>query len=285
MAPLATLRPRSAPIVWPTRNGPLTPDDIRFYESNGYLFWPAYLSEHAPKLLCDCIQAATHLENIVDKSSFIWESRASRLPRSIYSGHRLSPAFDALMRFESFVQASSQLLGSAVYLHQSHLNYKKAFLGEGFYWHQDFSYWHYEDGMPQPRAIGLVVFLDTVTHMNGPLMIIPGSHRWLDSRPFPDRCDEPNASARHTIDSTFAANGLLDVDQLRFLLRESEIVPVTGPAGSVLMYDCVLAHASSENLSNCDRRMMLLFYNSMENTLTDPKRPTYIAEQSALPLN
>ena len=34
-----------------------------------------------------------------------------------------------------------------------------------------------DDGMPEPRAMNIAVFLDDVTAANGPLLFIPGSHK------------------------------------------------------------------------------------------------------------
>src|SRR3546814_3582850 len=69
------------------------------------------------------------------------------------------------------------LLGDDVYVHQSRLNYKPGFVGKEFYWHSDFETWHVEDGMPQMRALSMSILLAPNTVLNGPLMIIPGSHR------------------------------------------------------------------------------------------------------------
>src|SRR3546814_19786785 len=60
---------------------------------------------------------------------------------------------------------------------QSRLNYKPGFVGKEFYWHSDFETWHVEDGMPQMRALSMSILLAPNTVLNGPLMIIPGSHR------------------------------------------------------------------------------------------------------------
>src|SRR3546814_10424765 len=51
------------------------------------------------------------------------------------------------------------------------------FKGREFYWHSDFETWHVEDGMPRMRALSMSVLLAENTPHNGPLMVIPGSHR------------------------------------------------------------------------------------------------------------
>ncbi len=68
-------------------------------------------------------------------------------------------------------------LGDDVYIHQSRLNYKPGFTGKEFYWHSDFETWHAEDGMPRMRAISASLLLTDNDGNNGPLMLMPGSHK------------------------------------------------------------------------------------------------------------
>src|SRR5260370_16907652 len=44
-------------------------------------------------------------------------------------------------------------------------------------WEEDYGTWGRDDGMPEPRAMNISVFLDEVMPINGPLMFIPGSHK------------------------------------------------------------------------------------------------------------
>src|SRR5690606_18676180 len=70
-----------------------------------------------------------------------------------------------------------QILGGEVYLHQSRANLKPGFKGKEFYWHSDFETWHTEDGMPRMRALSVSIALTENYPFNGPLMLIPGSHK------------------------------------------------------------------------------------------------------------
>ena len=70
-----------------------------------------------------------------------------------------------------------QLLGThQLYIQQAKVNAKVAFTGEAWQWHYDFATHHREDGVPEPLALNLHVFLDDVTEHNGPLIFIRGSH-------------------------------------------------------------------------------------------------------------
>ena len=75
------------------------------------------------------------------------------------------------------VDRARQILGSEVYIHQSRVNFKPGFDGKEFYWHSDFETWHAEDGMPRIRAVSISISLTDNYSFNGPLMIMPGSHR------------------------------------------------------------------------------------------------------------
>ena len=62
-------------------------------------------------------------------------------------------------------------------MHQFKINAKAAFDGDVWQWHQDYGTWARDDGMPEPRAMNIAVFLDEVMPINGPLMLVPKSHK------------------------------------------------------------------------------------------------------------
>ena len=76
------------------------------------------------------------------------------------------------------IRAAERLLGAnGVYIHQSRLNPKVAFAGGEWDRHQDFATWRDRDGLQEPRALMVAVFIEEVTAANAPLLIVPGSHR------------------------------------------------------------------------------------------------------------
>ena len=98
------------------------------------------------------------------------------------------------MQHPRLVEPLKQYFGEDVYVHQFKLNAKAAFEGDVWQWHQDYGTWARDDGMPQARAMNIAVFLDEVMPINGPLLLIPGSHKQgvfdagHDSPPRPIRC-------------------------------------------------------------------------------------------------
>src|SRR5665647_2644929 len=82
-----------------------------------------------------------------------------------------------LARHPRLIEPLRQLFGEEVYVHQFKLNAKAAFEGDVWQWHQDYGTWHRDDGMPAARAMNIAVFLDEVMPINGPLLLIPKSHK------------------------------------------------------------------------------------------------------------
>src|SRR5690606_20111194 len=97
--------------------------------------------------------------------------------RTVFRLDEQNALFDRLARDKRIAGRVSYLLDDDVYLHQSRLNYKPGFTGKEFYWHSDFETWHAEDGMPRMRAISASVLLTDNDALNGPLMLMPGSHK------------------------------------------------------------------------------------------------------------
>ncbi|MDY6937890.1 MAG: phytanoyl-CoA dioxygenase family protein [Cyanobacteriota bacterium] len=209
-------------------------------------------------------------ERILEKSGAV---------RTIFAPHQYSPAFSTLSHLPRLLEPAQQILESDVYIHQYKLNAKAALDGDRWEWHQDFLYWHKEDSMPEPRAINVVVFLDDVDEFNGPLLVIPGSHRQgtIDL-----------ASNCSGWQSTLTADLKYKIDKhlLSKLLEDSQIVSIKGSAGFVLLFDCNLFHASAGNLSPQDRFSAFISYNSVENQLQpiDNPRPEFIASRDFTPI-
>ena len=95
--------------------------------------------------------------------------------RSLFGIHEISSVIKELITDE-LIEIAMGILGSDVYIHQSHINYKQAFVGGGYCWHSDYTYWNWEDGMLDPRCVTMVIPLDYMTNASGPLYVHSGSH-------------------------------------------------------------------------------------------------------------
>ncbi len=157
-------------------------------------------------------------------------------------------------------------------MHQYKVNAKAAFDGDVWQWHQDFGTWHRDDGMPEPRAMNIAVFLNDVTEFNGPLMFIPGSHR------------EGVLEAGHDLQSTSYPLWTLDKAKITELAERGGIVAPKGPAGSVIMFHGCLVHASSPNISPWGRTIVYLSLCEVSNHITKHQRPEWIAHRDFTPI-
>jgi ectoine hydroxylase len=196
--------------------------------------------------------------------------------RSVFRVHGLSKVFNRLMRDGRLLDVARQILGSEVYVHQSRLNLKPGFAGKEFYWHSDFETWHVEDGMPSMRAVSLSILLTENTAVNGPLMLLPGSHRHFIACAGETPEDHYRSSLRKQ------EYGVPDRASLTRLARAGGIAAPTGPAGTVIAFDCNTMHGSNGNITPLPRANAFLVYNAVSNALGDPygaprPRPGFIA--------
>ena len=122
---------------------------------------------------CDHLAEAARLFDMQREE--VWRE-TSGAARTAFAAHTYSEPFRCLGRHPRLVEPVMQLLGGQVYMHQFKVNAKAAFDGEVWQWHQDYGVWQRDDGMPEPRAMNIAVFLEDVTPANGPLLFIPRSH-------------------------------------------------------------------------------------------------------------
>lgn len=271
---------RKDPVVYSewSPGSPITEEQSAFYERNGYLFLEQFFSD---KELEDWRNELNRLQEAYhdQEASHVIREPASREVRSVFAVHEHNEIFQELSRHPKLKAITAYLLGSDTYIHQSRINFKPGFTGKEFYWHSDFETWHVEDGMPGMRALSCSIALSDNYAYNGPLMVIPGSHKTFIS------------CVGKTPDNHFKESlrkqeyGVPDHDSLRKLAEERGIDMPVGKAGSVLLFDCNLMHGSSSNISPFPRSNVFMVYNSIDNQLVNPysgqnPRPEYIATRS-----
>ena len=149
----------------------LSADQLKAFDERGYVFFPNCFSEEEIALL------RLEAENVLKQDrQEVWREKTGA-PRTAFAAHTFSEVFSLLARHPRLVEPLRQLFGEDVYVHQFKLNAKAPFEGEVWQWHQDYGTWARDDGMPEPRAMNIAVFLDAVMPINGPLYLIPKSHR------------------------------------------------------------------------------------------------------------
>jgi len=202
--------------------------------------------------------------------------------RGIHGPHFHSPVFHNVVRHTSLLEPAMQLLDSQVYIHQFKINVKAACAGDVWPWHQDFQYWHDEDGMETPQVISVALFLDDVTEFNGPLTFVPGSHKVGMINTMGDE----KAGVGWQASVTAKLKYTLDQETIAQLVREGGLVAPKGKKGSLLLFHPNIAHASTTNIAPYDRILCIITYNSIYNKLIEVPnpRPAFMAYRSYEPL-
>jgi ectoine hydroxylase len=257
--------------------GPLSRAELQTYGRDGFLFREGLFSPAEVASLREACDRALR------------EARGSRAPevirepdgdavRSIFAVHGRDP-WRGVAADPRVLGAARQVLGGDVYVHQSRINLKPGFEGKDFYWHSDFETWHVEDGMPRMRAVSFSILLDDNLPYNGSLMLLPGSHLHYV------RCVGRTPQEHFKASLRKQEYGVPDRDSLAWLWERCGVAMPTGPAGSLLMFDCNTMHGSGSNITPLPRRNVFLVFNSVENRLCAPfggtaPRPEFVATRA-----
>jgi len=255
--------------------GPLTAAQLEAYDRDGFLLLPAYFSSDDVTALNRELDRLRADDDVKGRREAILEPEGRDL-RSLFAADRISDVFGKLAGDDRLTKPVKQILDSQVFIHQARINLKPAFAGKEFYWHSDFETWHVEDGMPAMRAVSCSILLTENTPHNGPLMVVPGSHRKFVQCVGRTPEDHYKASLRKQ------EYGVPDHESLTRLVEDGGIEAPIGPAGSVLLFDCNTMHGSNSNISPSPRTNLFFVYNSVKNRLGPPfsgvhARPNFIA--------
>jgi ectoine hydroxylase len=266
----------------------LSPEQLATYEAQGYLLLPRLFADPAVDAMVEELSEIV----AVDAPTRVVEKDGVTV-RSVYGTHTQSEAFRRLAHDPVLVRAARAMLGGDVYVYQFKVNVKEAGAGDVWEWHQDFAYWKLEDGLPRPDAMTIAVFLDEMTAYNGPLMVIPGSHRHglLEAvQPaIPATKDrrlpyggEPDWIENLVADIKYA----LPKPKLRELADAGGITVAQGARGSALVFHPNIVHGSAQNISPYSRRLALVTYCRTDNVPPPPgsRRPEFLCSTDRRPI-
>lgn len=272
--------PRCEPVLhraW-EEDAPLTRDEAQRFDRDGFLVLDGLFgAEEIAALIAESARLLADPSDL-DAETIVTEPRG-RDVRSIFAIHRQSELMARLAADKRLAGLARFLLDDDVYIHQSRLNYKPGFHGEEFFWHSDFETWHVEDGMPRMRALSMSVLLAPNTAHNGPLMLIPGSHRTFVA------CVGETPEDHYRTSLKRQEYGVPDESSLARLAAEHGIVAATGAPGTVVIFDCNIMHGSNGNITPLPRSNAFLVYNAASNRLVAPfgpssPRPEFIASRA-----
>ncbi len=278
------LLPRHDPVLhaaWHP-DAPVSRDQAAQFDKQGYLVLENLLDAEEVSILQ--VEAGHMLGDprTLDPDTIITEPGGNEV-RSIFRIHAQNAMMARLAADARLAGLARFLLDDEVYVHQSRLNYKPGFQGKEFYWHSDFETWHVEDGMPRMRALSMSVLLAPNTPNNGPLMLIPGSHRTYLT------CVGETPEDHYRSSLKRQEYGVPDEDNLAELAHAHGIVAPVGDPGTVILFDCNMMHGSNGNITPFPRANAFFVYNAMSNQLVAPfgaprPRPPFIATPDPEPI-
>jgi ectoine hydroxylase len=265
----------------------LTEEQLDTYREQGLLIVKDVFSREEIELMKAEIQrlkSENHPTNLLEIDG--------KTMRALHGCHENSKIMSNLVRHPKLLIPAQQMLGGDVYVHQFKVSMKAAFDGDVWKWHQDFMYWHHEDGLPEPRAVTVAIYLNDVTDFNSPTWIVPRVHKegLLKHRdPNLRKPSDPNRPGWH--DNVVADfKYILEDDVVTRIADRFGIVSATGPAGTIFFFHASAPHASTHNLSPYERIVILVTYNSLDNlprtNVPDSTtiRPQFLVNQNYSPL-
>jgi len=160
--------------------------------------------------------------------------------RRVNSPAEASGAYDEAMRASTMTDCIADLIGPNVKFHHSKINSKLPGARTEVKYHQDFPFTpHTNDDV-----VTALLMVDEVTGENGPLEVVPGSHKG------------PIHGLWHDGVFTGAVSNDVEAEALE------NAVKCTGPAGSVCLMHTRLLHGSAPNLSDRPRTLFICVYSA-----------------------
>eukprot|EP00873_Tetraselmis_striata_P032132 jgi/Tetstr1/452396/TSEL_039432.t1 len=270
---------RKDPVFWGnwTPQAPLTRAQTEEFDKNGFLvlnnvFSPAEVAKlQAESRRLRSGEAGLNSDNVVTEPD-------SDAVRTIFRLEDESTLFNRVARDERIAGKIRFLLDDQLYIHQSRLNYKPGLTGKEFYWHSDFETWHAEDGMPHMRAISASVLLTDNDALNGPLMLMPGSHKHYVS------CAGETPDDNHKSSLKKQEVGVPSHKALSDLAEKFGIQYASGKAGTVILFECNTMHGSNGNITPFPRSNAFFVYNAWSNRVEAPfaankPRPDFLSNR------
>jgi ectoine hydroxylase-related dioxygenase (phytanoyl-CoA dioxygenase family) len=223
----------------------LSKQQIELYNENGYLLVenavsPAQLARMR-EIAYDFIEKSRAV-SVSDDVFDLDDGHCAQAPRltRIKLPHKQHPYFWEVAKNSGITEVLRQLLGPDVLLQTSKLNTKAPGGGAAVEWHQDWAFYPHTND----RILACGLMLEDVDLANGPLQVIPGSHKG----PVLDHNNK---------DGVFC--GAIDPDDPDF--HADKAVTLTGKAGSMTVHHARTLHGSAPNRS--DRARLILFYECL----------------------
>lgn len=217
----------------------LTPDQKQTYQDDGYLLLEGLISADQLTQMQATTDRLIEASRHVSQSNEVYDLDKGHGPDNprltrIKLPHKRDPIFEEVLKQSRLTEVLTDLLGPDTTLITSKLNTKAPGGGAAVEWHQDWAFYpHTNDNL---LAFG--VLLEDVDADNGPLMVIPGSHK--------------GPILSHHANGVFS--GAIDPEDTLF--TPDKAVTLTGKAGSVSVHHARILHGSAPNTSQRARKIL-----------------------------
>ncbi len=158
--------------------------------------------------------------------------------RRISSPIEVSDSYLSVTRDNAALDLTAEIFGPNIKLVATKVNLKLPGSRTAVKYHQDFPF----EPHSNDNVMTVLIFLDDVTPDNGPLEVVPGSHR----------------GKIYTLWHDGVFTGAVDPDMEKGLRDAS--VSCTGKAGSACLMHSRLLHASLPNMTNAPRSLFIVTY-------------------------
>jgi ectoine hydroxylase-related dioxygenase (phytanoyl-CoA dioxygenase family) len=214
------------------------------YAERGYVVLPSFLTaaETAElRAVTDRIEASA-LGVEQDNQVFDFESGhtpdAPKIQR-IKKPNRVDPYYRALAAHSRLINIVSRIIGPDIRLNHSKINMKTARVGAALEWHQD---WAFAPHSNMSTCV-VSVMIDACHDENGPVLVVPGSHR--------------GRLLEHHLDGVFVGAVIDDGGDMPDYATAEALL---GAAGSIAIHHPMAVHGSAANRSGAPRRILFLEY-------------------------
>ncbi len=217
------------------------------YDRDGFIVVPDVFSPAEIAELCAVTDELVRRSATVSANDDVFDledthSAAAPRVRRLKAPHLIHPAYFRASRNEGVVALLRDLWGG-VRFDTGKLNMKSAGYGAAVEWHQDWAFYpHTNDDL---AAVGIM--LDDVDSENGPMLVVPGSHKG----PIFDH---------HGQNGRFC--GAMDPARCDIDLKRA--APCLGSAGSITIHHVRAVHGSATNFSGRERRFLLFQYRAAD---------------------
>ena len=234
-------------------------NEVNFYRKNGYLVKENLIPIKEVKKINNIVKKIIFKEKkkkikiinqggiqSYDNYHFVYNSNSSKNKQilRLNNPQNRHQIFFEISRSKKIISIVKKLIGGTVRFHLGKLNFKLPNKKGGeIAWHQDWAFYpHTNDDL-----ITVGIYLEDCNEENGPLKVIPGSHR-------------KQVLNHHSEENNFIGK----INTKRSKINVKKNVSLMGSAGTVTFFHCRTIHGSGLNYTSNNRPLLLFAYRACD---------------------